>query len=448
MTDVDSVRAAVARELPRALADLEALVRIPSVSLLPDRAGEVARSAEAVAELVRGLGWDDVRVVAEGGRPAVLARRPAPPGAPTVTLYAHHDVQPEGARRAWASEPFELTERGGRLYGRGAVDDKGAIAVHLAALRALGDDLAVGVTLFVEGEEEVGSPTMDAFLAAHHYELAADAFVLLDSGNWEVGRPAVTSSLRGLADVEVELATLDHGLHSGQYGGVVPDAVTALCRLLATLWDADGSVAVAGLAPAASVADLEYPDDRLRAETGLLDGVSLIGRGSVVQRLWAQPAVTVIGPDAPPVAGASNTLAPRARAKVSLRLPPGQDAPAALDALKRHLSEHAPFGARVSFGDEHAAGGCVLRFDNAYAEAALGALRDAWGVEPVHLGMGGSIPLAGQLTTRYPDAAVLLTGIVDPDSRMHGLDESVDLGDFEKAAVAEALLLRRLAAQG
>jgi len=448
MTDVDSVRAAVARELPRALADLEALVRIPSVSLLPDRAGEVARSAEAVAELVRGLGWDDVRVVAEGGRPAVLARRPAPPGAPTVTLYAHHDVQPEGARRAWASEPFELTERGGRLYGRGAVDDKGAIAVHLAALRALGDDLAVGVTLFVEGEEEVGSPTMDAFLAAHHHELAADAFVLLDSGNWEVGRPAVTSSLRGLADVEVELATLDHGLHSGQYGGVVPDAVTALCRLLATLWDADGSVAVAGLAPAASVADLEYPDDRLRAETGLLDGVSLIGRGSVVQRLWAQPAVTVIGLDAPPVAGASNTLAPRARAKVSLRLPPGQDAPAALDALKRHLSEHAPFGARVSFGDENAAGGCVLRFDNAYAEAALGALRDAWGVEPVHLGMGGSIPLAGQLTARYPDAAVLLTGIVDPDSRMHGLDESVDLGDFEKAAVAEALLLRRLAAQG
>jgi len=443
MSDVEAVRAAVARELPRALEDLGRLVAIPSVSMLDEHAGDVHASAQAVADLIRDLGWSDVRVVAAGGRPAVIAHHPAPPGAPTVCLYAHHDVQPTGAAAQWASDPYVLTERDGRLYGRGAVDDKGAIAVHLAALRALGGRPDVGVTLFVEGEEEVGSPSMGRFLDEFGPELDADAFVILDSGNWAVGRPAFTSSLRGLVDVVVEVRTLDHALHSGQYGGVVPDALTALCRLLATLWDADGAVAVEGLS-AAPVSALDYPEDRLRAETGLLDGVRFIGRGSAVERLWGQPAVTVIGLDAPGVTGASNTLVPAARAKVSLRIPPGQDAPAALEALKRHLAEHAPFRARVSFGESTGAPGAVLRFDDPFAQAAVAALRDSWGVEPVFIGMGGSIPLAGDLMTRFPDAAVLLTGIVDPDSRMHGLDESVDLGDFERAAVAEALLLGRL----
>lgn len=443
MSDVEAVRAAVARELPQALADLGRLVAIPSVSLLEEHAADVAASAETVAELIRGLGWTDVKIVAAGGRPAVIAHHPAPPGAPTVCLYAHHDVQPSGVAAEWASDPFAVTQRDGRLYGRGAVDDKGAIAVHLAALRALGGRPPVGVTLFVEGEEEVGSPSMAAFLETYGAELDADAFVLLDSGNWAVGKPAFTASLRGLVDVVVELRTLDHGLHSGQYGGVVPDALTALCRLLGTLWDADGAVAVPGLA-SVPVAELDYPEDRLRAETGLLYGVDFIGRGSFVERMWGQPSVTVIGLDAPAVAGASNTLVPAARAKVSLRIPPTQDASAALDALKAHLVAHAPFGARVSFVDENGAEGAVLRFDNPFAQEAVGAVRDSWGVEPVFMGMGGSIPLAGDLMARYPEAAVLLTGIVDPDSRMHGLDESVDLGDFERAAVAEALLLSRL----
>ncbi len=443
MSDVEATRAAVARELPRALADLSRLVAIPSVSMAAEHAPDVQASAEAVADLIRGLGWDDVRVVAAGGRPAVIAHHPAPPGAPTVCLYAHHDVQPTGVADQWASDPYALVERDGRLYGRGAVDDKGAIAVHLAALRALGGRPDVGVTLFVEGEEEIGSPSMGAFLDTFGPELAADAFVLLDSGNWAVGRPAFTSSLRGLVDTVVEVRTLDHAVHSGQYGGLVPDALTTLCRLLATLWDADGAVTVEGLAPT-PVADLDYPEDRLRAESGLLDGVSFIGRGSAVERLWGLPAVTVIGLDAPGVEGASNTLVPAARAKVSLRIPPTQDAASALDALKTHLLKHAPFGARVSFGESTGAAGALLNFDNRFAQEALGALRDSWGVEPVFIGMGGSIPLAGDLMARFPQAAVLLTGIVDPDSRMHGLDESVDLGDFERAAVAEALLLARL----
>ncbi len=448
MTDVETLRAAVARELPRALSDLATLVAIPSVSIASEHASDVAASADAVAGLARGLGWPDVRVVSvPGGRPAVIARRPGPAGAPTVCLYAHHDVQPTGDPGAWTSDPFTTTERDGRLYGRGAVDDKGAIAVHLAALRALsqilGDDLGVGVTLFAEGEEEVGSPSMGAFLDAHAADLAADVFVVLDSGNWAVGRPAFTSSLRGLVDLVVELRTLDHAVHSGQYGGAVPDAVTALCRLLGTLWDADGSVAVAGL-DTTPVAELDYPEDRLREESGLLPGGDFIGTGRLVERLWGKPAITVIGLDAPAVEASSNTLVPAARARISMRIAPTQDPVAALERLKQHLAAHAPFGAQVSFSDENGAAGCVLGFDHPAARTAVGALRDSWGVEPEFVGMGGSIPLAGTLMALYPEAAVLLTGIVDPDSRMHGLDESVDLGDFEKAAVAEALFLARL----
>lgn len=445
MSDIEQVRAAVRRELPRTLDDLAALVAIPSVSSVAERASDVAASAAAVADLIRGLGWDDVRVVSvPGGRPAVIGHLPAPEGRPTVCLYAHHDVQPTGTAESWASDPFMVTRRGDRLYGRGVVDDKGGFAAHLAALRALGGRPGVGVTFFVEGEEEVGSPTMGAFLDEFGGLLSADAFVLLDSGNWAVGRPAFTSSLRGLVDVVVEVATLDHAVHSGQYGGAVPDALTTLCTLLGTLWDADGAVAVAGL-DTTPVADLDYPDERLRAESGLLDGVDFIGRGSLVERLWGRPAVTVIGIDAPTVAAASNTLVPAARAKVSLRIAPTQDADAALASLKRHLAERAPFGAWVTFADETGAGGCRLRFDGPFADEAVRALADSWGVPPVFMGMGGSIPLAADLMARYPEAAVLLTGIVDPDSRMHGLDESVDLGDFEKAAVAEALLLSRLA---
>lgn len=444
MTDRERLREAVDRELPRALEDLAALVAIPSVSKNTEHAEDVAASATAVADLVRGLGWSDVAIVSvPGGRPAVIAHWPAPAGMPTVCLYSHHDVQPTGDPDAWTSQPFTVTERNGRLYGRGVVDDKGGIAAHLAALRALDGKPPVGVKLFFEGEEEIGSPTMGAFLDTFGQELAADAFVLLDSGNWAVGRPAFTSSLRGLVDVVVEVATLDHALHSGQYGGPVPDATTTLCRLLGTLWTEDGSVAIAGL-DTTEVADLGYDEARLRAEAGVLDGVQLLGTGTLEERLWGRPSVTVIGLDAPRVDAASNTLAATARAQVSLRIAPTQDPSAALAALKQHLLDHAPFGAHVSFSEESGAGGAQLRFDDPIAQTAVTALGDAWGVQPVFMGMGGSIPLAGDLMARYPESAVLLTGIVDPDSRMHGLDESVDLGDFKAAALAEALLLARL----
>ena len=440
MTDL---RSAVLREVPGVLTDLARLVAIPSISSEPAHHADVQASAEAVAALASALGCPDVRIVREGGQPAVIARFPAPPGAPTVCLYAHHDVQPTGDVAAWTSEPFSVEQRGDRLHGRGVVDDKAGIAVHLAALRAFGGRPPVGVTLFVEGEEEIGSPSLAAILERHADALAADAFVIADSANWEVGRPAFTTTLRGLADVVVEVSTLDHALHSGQYGGVVPDALTALCRLLATLHDENGDVAVAGL-ESGRAAPLDYPEERLRAESGLLDGVAWLGTGPAVDRLWTRPAVSVLAIDATPVALASNTLSPRATAKVGLRLPPGQDSAAALAALKQHLLAHAPWGARLAFGPETHAPGCEVPFDGPYADAAFAALGEAWGLDPVFIGQGGSIPMVAEFRRLFPDACVLVTGVCDPDSRIHGIDESLHLGDFALACVAEALWLERL----
>lgn len=443
MTDLT---ATVRREIPGVLADLARLVAIPSISSEPEHAPDVRASADAVAELLTGLGCPDVQIVATGGHPAVIARFPAPEGAPTVCLYAHHDVQPSGDPALWTADPFTVEQRGDRVFARGVVDDKAGIAVHLAVLRAFNGRPPVGVTLFIEGEEEIGSPSLPAIMAAHRDTLASDAFVIMDSGNWDVGRPAFTTSLRGLADVVVEVRTLDHALHSGQYGGVVPDALTTLVRLLATLHDEAGDVAVAGLARDA-VADLDYPEDRLRAEAGLLDGVRQVGTGSTVERMWGRPALTVLAIDATPVAKASNTLAPVARAKVSLRLPPSQDAAAALAALKQHLLDHAPFGAQVTFGPSEAATGCVVAHDGPLASGYGRAITQAWGVAPVEMGMGGSIPMITDFQRVFPDAEVIVVGICDPDSRMHGIDESLHLGDFEAACFAEALWMAGLAPQ-
>jgi acetylornithine deacetylase/succinyl-diaminopimelate desuccinylase-like protein len=433
--------------LPSVRADLEDLVRIESVWADPARRGEVQRSAEAVSKLFSEAGFDDVRIVSEGGAPAVIARLPAPDGAPTVLLYAHHDVQPEGDREQWRSAPFEPTERDGRLYGRGTADDKAGIATHLAAIRAFDGKPPVGVTVFVEGEEESGSPSLGALLSAHRDLLAADVIVIADSDNWSTERPSLTVSLRGLADCVVEVATLDHGLHSGMWGGVVPDALSALVRLLASLHDDDGNVAVAGLHEA-TAADVEIPADRVRADTGVLDGVTEIGSGSVVQRLWAKPSITVIGIDTTPIASSSNTLIPRARAKISMRVAPGGDAAAHLAALTRHLEEHAPWGARVTVTPGDLGEPYAIDATGPVYDAARAAFREAWGADPVDMGVGGSIPFIAEFAATFPDAKILVTGVEDPNTQAHSVNESLHLGVLERAATAETLLLDALGRHG
>ncbi len=433
--------------LPSVRRDLEDLVRIESVGADPARKHEVERSADAVAKLLTQAGFGDVQIVSEGGAPAVIARHPAPDGAPTVLLYAHHDVQPEGDHSQWASPPFEPTERDGRLYGRGCADDKAGIAVHLAAFRAHGGQPPVGVTVFVEGEEESGSPSLSRLRSAHRDLLAADVIVIADSDNWSTEIPSLTVSLRGLADCVVEVATLDHGLHSGMWGGVAPDALTVLVRLLASLHDDDGNVAVAGLHEA-TAADVEYTPERVRSDTGLLDGVREIGSGSVAQRLWAKPAITVIGIDTTPIAQASNTLIPRARAKVSMRVAPGGDADEHLGALTRHLEQHAPWGAQVSVTPGDVGQPYAIDTGGPIYDAARHAFREAWGRDAVDTGVGGSIPFIAEFAAAFPEAKILVTGVEDPDTQAHSINESLHLGVLERAATAEALLLRSLGSRG
>lgn len=444
----DQLASAVDRVLPGARADLERLVRIPSIWADPAHRADTARCAETVAELARGAGAADVRIVAaEGGAPAVVARWPAPPGAPTVLLYAHHDVQPTGGDELWTSPPFEPTERDGRLFGRGAADDKAGVMTHLAALRAFDGKPPVGVTLFVEGEEESGSPTLPTLLRTHRDLLACDVIVIADSANPSVDVPGLTTTLRGLVDVTVEVEMLEHPVHSGVFGGPVGDALTALCRLLATLHDERGDVAVPGLTQVSSGNLPPDPDEEdFRAEAGLLPGVELIGTGSIRRRQWHKPAVSVLAIDAPQVSEAANVLVPRARAVVSLRLAPGEDAARAQRALAEHLRAHAPWGARVTVTPgAGVAEPVALPTTGPVYEVARRAFAAAYGNDTVEIGIGGSIPFIAEFARAFPEATVLVTGVGDPASRWHGVDESLHLGMWGRAVLAEARFLAALA---
>src|SRR6476661_1336425 len=296
---ISDIKATVAGLMPAVRADLEALTRIPSVSLDAFDQAHVETSAAATAELLRAEGLD-VEIVREGGRPAVIGHVDGPEGAPTVMLYAHHDVQPPGKDEDWDSAPFEPTERDGRVYARGIADDKAGVMAHIAALRAHHGTLPVGVTVFVEGEEEIGSDSLPTILERHGEKLRADAIVLADSMNWGIGEPALTTTLRGMIRVVVTVRTLDHGVHSGMFGGAVPDAIMSLARLISTLHDDEGNVAVQGL-KSGDAADLEFTEEQLRKDSGLLDGVHTIGTGSLLSRMWTKPSITTIGIDAPTV---------------------------------------------------------------------------------------------------------------------------------------------------
>ncbi|HEY3016779.1 MAG TPA: dipeptidase [Nocardioides sp.] len=441
----DDIRAKVRAVLPGIRKDLEDLVRIESVSADPARAGEVQRSAEAVAALFEAEGFDVKISSADGGAPAVIAHKAGPEGAPTVLLYAHHDVQPENDHAEWVSPPFEPTERDGRLYARGAADDKAGIAAHLAAIRVFGDDLPVGVTMFIEGEEEVGSESLTALLAQHRDELEADVIVIADSGNWDIGVPALTTSLRGLVRADIEIRTLTHAVHSGMWGGLVPDALITLSRVIATLHDDQGNVAIEGLY-AGPAADVDYPEARLRAESGAVSGIEWIGSGSTVERLWTKPALSITGLDAPKVDGASNTLVPSARAKISLRVAPGDTTDNAVACLEKHLRANLPWGAELGFTVVDTGEATRIDATGPAYDAARAAFQEAWdGTAPVDMGVGGSIPFIAEFLETFPRASVLVTGVEDPDTRAHGANEGLHLAEFERVCVAEALLLRNLA---
>lgn len=442
----DDLRSAVGRDFPHLQSMLGDLVRIPSVSADGYDLNEVRRSAEYVARLLEDDGADHVRLLEiQGAHPAVFGQVPAPDGAPTVLLYAHHDVQPPGPADEWITGPFEPFEKEGRLYGRGASDDKSGIIMHLGAIRAFGGRPPVGLKVFVEGEEEIGSRHLPRFLDEYSDLLAADVIVIADASNWVVGIPALTTSLRGLVAVEVEVRTLRSAQHSGLFGGVYPDALTALCRLLATLHHEDGTVAVEGLV-AEEVEGLEFAEEQAAAQAGPVAGLQTMGSGSLVSRMWTRPAISVLAIDAPALAEAINQLVPVARAKVSMRTAPSQNMGQALKALRGHLEANVPWGAQVTIRNTDQGEGFALETEGAAFEAWKDAMHEAWGRPSVEMGVGGSIPFVAAFSEKLPAAPILLTGAGDPTSSVHAPNESQDLGDLEKSVLAEAIALRLLGA--
>ena len=428
-----------------ARSDLEELVACQSVAdprQFP--ASECLKAAHLVIDKFSEAGLRDVRLEdTPDGHPAVYGHRPAPAGAPTVLLYCHYDVQPplDPTGKAWKSPPFELTERDGRWYGRGASDCKGNIVAHLTALRALGDQIPVGVKLIAEGSEEQGTGGLEAFVPEHADLLRADTIIVADTGNFSLGVPTFTTTLRGLANVVVTVSTLQNAVHSGMFGGPAPDALLALIRMLATLRDAAGNTTVHGLAHDAKWTGVAYPPEQFRVDAHVLDGVELLGSATVQDMVWSEPAVTVLGIDCPPVVGSAAAVPAQARARVSLRVPPGVDAKEAQDKLTAHLESVAPWHAQVQVEPESAGEPFAAAIDGPAYAAMATALEQAFGRPTTTAGQGGSIPLCNVFRDTYPEAEIMLIGVEEPRCLIHAPNESVDPGEIERIALAEALFL-------
>ncbi len=441
----ERIRERIRAMMPAARDELAELVALRSVAdprQFPPE--ECAKAAEWVRGRFAVLGFDDARLVrTPDGSDEVIGSRPASdPHAPTVLLYGHYDVQPPLDESAWRTPPFELTDAGGRWAGRGAADCKGNIIMHLLALRALGDHIPVNLKLVVEGSEEQGTGGLERFVEANPEVLRADVILVCDTGTAAVGRPAAPVSLRGFANAVVRVETLSSEIHSGMFGGPAPDALAALIAVLASLRDARGATTIDGLERTQVWTGEPYDADQFRADAGLLDGVDLLGDGSVADELWARPALTVLGIDCPPVVGSSASIAPRAAARLNLRVPPGTSARAAHDALAAHLRAHAPWGAHVEVETE-AVGEPFLAATGGPAFRALAdAMETAYGVPATTLGQGGSIPLCNVFADSYPDAEIILMGVEEPLALIHAPNESVDSGEIENLALALAVFLR------
>jgi acetylornithine deacetylase/succinyl-diaminopimelate desuccinylase-like protein len=461
--DIEAAVEAARSDRIAARRDLETLVRIPSISADPDHVDDVDACAASVAGLMRDAGLHDVRELRVGdGLPYVVGEWTHRDDAPTVLLYAHHDVQPPGYVDRWSSDPFEPHERDGRLFGRGTADDKAGAVAHVAAVRAwlrTAGELPCNVKVLVEGEEEIGSPGLAGFLDAHADDLRADVLLLADAGNWSVGTPGLTYSLRGLAGVDVRVRALDGPVHSGMAGGVVPDPVLGLAQMLATLVDEHGDPAFDNCwddyeppdaAERARLDALPRNETGLRRAWGVRDGVQLAGDPSttIFERLWLRPTITVIGIDGHSIIGSSNQIVAQASARISVRVGRGQDPRRLNAALRAHLERRVPLGLEhdVTELDEVPAWHCEptgWAFD-----ATERALRAGFGVDPVYMGVGGSIPFVGPFADAFGGIPALLLGPADPASRIHGEDESLHLGDWHKLIESEVRLLAELAANG
>jgi len=442
----DELRAAVSERHQGAVEDLSRLIEIPSIAFPDYDEAPVRASAATTAEILEAAGFGGIRLIElpdDVGHPAVFGEVAGPAGVPTILLYAHHDVQPEGPLDQWTSPPFTPEVRDGRLFGRGSSDDKCGVVIHAESLRAWSGAPPITVKVIVEGEEEASTAHLPFLIEGHKELLAADVLAVADGGNWRTGIPTLETTIRGLVDCRVTVRTLDLAVHSGVYGGVIPDALSSLSRLLATLHDEDGNVAIEGLS-STPWDGVQMTEAELREEAALRPGVQLIGEGSISERLWSRPAVSVLGIDAPRIREASNQLVPVATAKVSLRIAPEEDPVRAGDLLARHLVEHAPWGVEVDIEAGEAGHGLRVASDGPANAAMRRSMETAYGRPATESGSGGSVPLVPVLARTFPDAEILIYGAADEKSQYHSIDESVDLGDLERTCLAEALLFGEL----
>jgi cysteinylglycine-S-conjugate dipeptidase len=443
--DVDGLRERIHELMPRALVDLAALVSFRSVADRSISASEECdRAAQFVLDGLAELGFGEIGMqeMPDGSR-SVVGRAAGPPATPTVLLYSHYDVQPAGDTAEWDSPPWELTERHGRWYGRGSADSKGNIVTHLTALRAFGGSPPCNVKIVIEGSEEQPSDGIEVFLPQHPELLRADAILLADTGNAAVGEPALTTSLRGNAMVIATVQTLSAPVHSGSFGGAAPDALSALILMLSSLYDERGNTVVRGLRPSRRELHADYPTEQFRKDAGVLAGVDLVGDGSIPERLWDRPSLTVLGIDCPTIGGSMPAVTHEASARLSLRIPAGLEGAQAQDALIAHLEAVAPWNARVSIVRQALSEPFAATTDGAAYLSFQSALRDAYGREPTIRGEGGSIPICQVFGQTYPEAEILLLGVEEPLCRIHAPNESVDPTEIENMALAEALFLSR-----
>lgn len=461
--DVEAVIASARAALPETQRELEALARIPSIGADPAHASDVEASARTTVEILAAHGLENVRILdLPGALPSVLGEwmHATDANAPTVLLYAHHDVQPPGVVANWTSDPFEPVERNGRLYGRGVCDDKAGVLAHAAVIRAWLDthqSLPCNVRVFIEGEEETGSPNLERFLTTFADELRADVFVLADAGQWKVGEPAITYMLRGLATIDVTLRALEGPVHSGLFGGAVPDPTMCLATLVASMVDEHNDIAIVGFcddvrpltaAERQNIVDLgSSPSAYLRA-AGAQTGVTPAGNPdiNVFERLWAHPSLTVIGFDSHPLAGSSNQIVASATARLSFRLAPGQDPQRVIATVLDHIVTHVQFGLEATTIVHEAVPAWTTEPTGPAFEACARALTKGFGTTPVNAGMGGSVPFVGPFVNAFGGIPALLIGPEDPHSHAHGEDESLHLDDWRKLIESEIHLLNELAA--
>lgn len=441
--DVDALRGKVSGLMDQAKKDLADLVSFKSVAdprQFPPEGCE--QTARWVADAFAAAGLTEVGLhETPDGSKAVIGHKPGPPGTPTVLLYCHYDVQPPLDDAAWKTPVWTLTDKDGRWYGRGAADCKGNIVTHLTALRAIGPDFPIGIKVVSEGSEEQGTGGLEKFVVANPDLLAADAILVSDCGNFAVGVPTFTQTLRGMVNVVLTVRTLAGPMHSGMFGGPAPDALAAMIRLLASLRDEHGNTTIDGLTNDQKWSGAQYPVPDFRSDAGVLDGVDLVGSGTVSDMLWSRPALTVLGMDVPAVVGSSAAIQPSTRARLNLRIPPGTEPKQAYDLLEKHLRAHLPWNAHLDIELE-SLGEPFVAAEHGPARAAMGkAMETAYGRPVTTEGQGGSIPLCNVFADTYPNAEIMLTGVEEPKCLIHAPNESVDPSEIEHMALAEALFL-------